>query len=197
MFEIDSAGATASNTFTDGDPATATPATIVSAEWLNSVQAELVAIVEGFGGTLDKATTNQIYTLLAAALSNGSTSFAGVLALLDSSGFTTGTDSSKALTASLFARAAAQPGYMKLPGGVILQWGYSTIPANSPGLTVTLPIALSQPLFTVMLGGNAAAPIINTYRLPTAVDFILQAWDVGGGVYGSTSYCSWMVVGKL
>ena len=41
------------NKFTDGDPATATPATIVTAAWLNDKQEELCNVVESAGITLD------------------------------------------------------------------------------------------------------------------------------------------------
>ena len=68
MFKIDSTGATASNTFTEGDPGVGTPATVVSAEWLNAVQGELVDLVVGLGGEPDKGTSDQIKTLLLSLL---------------------------------------------------------------------------------------------------------------------------------
>ncbi|BCF98056.1 hypothetical protein PPGU19_026250 [Paraburkholderia sp. PGU19] len=46
--------------FTDGNPATSTPATIVPAEWLNAVMMELVNVVIGAGLTLSKTTYNQV-----------------------------------------------------------------------------------------------------------------------------------------
>lgn len=46
--------------FTDGNPATSTPATIVPAEWLNAVMMELVNVVTGAGLTLSKPTYNQV-----------------------------------------------------------------------------------------------------------------------------------------
>jgi hypothetical protein len=46
--------------FTDGNPATSTPATIVPAEWLNAVMMELSNVVTGAGLTLSKPTYNQV-----------------------------------------------------------------------------------------------------------------------------------------
>src|ERR1700757_4803253 len=70
MYQIDNStaattqpAATAAGTagfFTDGNPATSTPATIVPAEWLNAVMMELANVVTGAGLTLSKPTYNQV-----------------------------------------------------------------------------------------------------------------------------------------
>lgn len=60
MFKIDSDGATASNTFTEGNAGTGVQATRVSADWLNAIQAELVNAVESAGLTLDKTDSHQL-----------------------------------------------------------------------------------------------------------------------------------------
>lgn len=65
MFRIDSPGATADNKFTEGDPATGTQATIVSDQWLNAVQEELAAAIEGDGHTLDKLDSGQLASVFA------------------------------------------------------------------------------------------------------------------------------------
>ncbi|WP_343661104.1 hypothetical protein [Ralstonia sp.] len=74
MYQIDSATAamtqpasTAAGTagfFTDGNPATATPATILPAEWLNAVMMELVNVVVGAGLTLAKGQFNQVLSAI-------------------------------------------------------------------------------------------------------------------------------------
>ena len=60
MFKIDSDGATVSNTFTEGDPALSIPATVVSDEWLNEIQGELVKVVEENDLTLTKGDATQL-----------------------------------------------------------------------------------------------------------------------------------------
>jgi hypothetical protein len=60
MFKIDSDGATINNEFTEGNPSLGVPATVVSADWLNAVQFELVNVIEFFGLTLDKMNSTQL-----------------------------------------------------------------------------------------------------------------------------------------
>ncbi len=60
MHRIDSVGATIDNQFTEGNPATGTPATRVAATWLNAVQEELAAVIEGAGLVLNKPNNAQL-----------------------------------------------------------------------------------------------------------------------------------------
>lgn len=62
MKRVDAAGAAPGNLFTNGNPATSTPATILEEEWHNTVQEELAVIVEDEGYTLDQtgADTSQV-----------------------------------------------------------------------------------------------------------------------------------------
>ncbi|ENZ79638.1 hypothetical protein M3795_16945 [Ralstonia pickettii] len=74
MYQIDNSTAattqpasTAAGTagfFTDGNPATSTPATIVPAEWLNAVMMELANVVTGAGLTLAKNQFNQVLSAI-------------------------------------------------------------------------------------------------------------------------------------
>ena len=61
MHRIDSSTATPDNKFTEGDPTIPVAATTVTADWLNSVQEELVKIVTEAGLELDKADTSQLW----------------------------------------------------------------------------------------------------------------------------------------
>ncbi|MFH2126350.1 MAG: hypothetical protein ABIK12_07515 [Pseudomonadota bacterium] len=70
MFEIDSDGHL-SNQFTDGDPQAGTPATVISAEWLNAVQNELVNVIEAAGIELDKNDSAQLLAALLALAGGG------------------------------------------------------------------------------------------------------------------------------
>jgi hypothetical protein len=71
MFRIDSAGATVDNRFTEGDPSLSIPATVVSDEWLNSIQEELIKPVEQMGLTLAKANEGQLWDSMLAFFLNG------------------------------------------------------------------------------------------------------------------------------
>ena len=61
MHRIDSSTATPDNKFTEGDPTIPVAATTVTADWLNSVQEELVKVVTEAGLELDKADTSQLW----------------------------------------------------------------------------------------------------------------------------------------
>lgn len=66
MHNIDTEG-NASGTFTDGDPMTSTPATVVDDDWLNAVQGEIVNAIQDSGGpALVKGNNNQLITRLKA-----------------------------------------------------------------------------------------------------------------------------------
>lgn len=56
--------------FNGGDPATNTKGTVVAADWLNGIQEELAAVVEGLGGTLNPADGNQVFDWLLASFAN-------------------------------------------------------------------------------------------------------------------------------
>lgn len=60
MHKVDSFGADPSNEFTEGDSGIPIPATRVGSKWLNSVQRELVEIVEDAGITLSDSVDDQI-----------------------------------------------------------------------------------------------------------------------------------------
>lgn len=67
MKRIDNATSVDSR-FTQGDPATGTPATIVPAWWLNQVQEELATVIEEAGIALDGEDTTQLYEAIAALI---------------------------------------------------------------------------------------------------------------------------------
>lgn len=62
MHKIDHPTATGDNQFTEGNPASGIPATVLTAEFMNMIQAELVALAEGLGMTLDSEDNAQIIT---------------------------------------------------------------------------------------------------------------------------------------
>jgi hypothetical protein len=56
--------------FTDGNPAGGIAATIVPAEWLNMVQAEIESVIQAAGITLNKSVSNQLATAIQSGLMN-------------------------------------------------------------------------------------------------------------------------------
>lgn len=70
MHRIDGAGHIG-NMFTEGDPLTGTPATVVTDDWLNEMQEEIMSVLTAAGITASKGTVNQL--LAAVVKKNGDT----------------------------------------------------------------------------------------------------------------------------
>lgn len=72
MHRIDGPGATEDNRFIEGSPTLGIPPTMVTADWANAVQEEVVAVIAGAGLVLNKAYNGQlkdaIETLITAAI---------------------------------------------------------------------------------------------------------------------------------
>lgn len=68
MHRIDGPGATPENMFTDGDPVAGTPATVVTDEFMNDVQEELISLLTAAGITPVKGTQDQVLKSLAKLL---------------------------------------------------------------------------------------------------------------------------------
>lgn len=64
MYRIDGPGATADNKFTDGDPVGGVQATMVTEDWLNDVQEELLSIMDAGGVLPAKGVRNQVLAAL-------------------------------------------------------------------------------------------------------------------------------------
>ena len=70
MHRIDTATATPDHKFTEGDPAVPVAATTVSAQWLNAVQEELVAVITGAGLELKKSDNGQLWQAIGRLITN-------------------------------------------------------------------------------------------------------------------------------
>lgn len=73
MHRIDGVGATVNNLFTEGNPP-ATPATVVTDDWLNDVQEAIANVIEAAGITLVKGTQTQLLSAIR-AISRGASSY--------------------------------------------------------------------------------------------------------------------------
>lgn len=112
MFPIDTPSATPDKKFTEGSPTGGVPATVVSATWLNDLQAELLAILSAAGVTPSKAQQNQVLKSLAGALK----------------------------AQPEFASQNGPNGYQILPSGQIRQYGVATITGGAAASIITMPI---------------------------------------------------------
>jgi len=101
-------------------------------------------------------------------------------------------------------QSLASSGYQKLPGGLILQWGSTTLTAASSGtadeLTVTFPIAFPTSVYGVypshiQTGGAISGGISHYTRAHTLTNFIAGLDDISSsGTYTETF--EWFAIGK-
>lgn len=134
---------------TNGNPATSEPATVLDADWVNSVQEELMAPILAAGLSPSKTTRNQLLQSLPNALASRPE----------------------------MAKDHSTAGYQRLPGGLVLQWGGNSVTGGSNTL-VTFPIAFPNNVLQVIPGVQAAAdsstPIGAGWQAVSASQFRLR-----------------------
>jgi hypothetical protein len=89
-------------------------------------------------------------------------------------------------------KSAAVPGYIKMPGGIIVQWGVISTSASS-GVTLTFPTAYTVGSVTVVtMGGNTSAVIGTTEASGTPLStVIVHSWSSGSTrVAGAAAWVS-------
>lgn len=126
MHRIDGAGATADNKFTEGDAATGVAATVVTGDWLNSVQEEVVGVILEAGITLDKASTSQLREAVE-AISAKAGGLAGTASALKIT--TTGTNATISVTADAIC-LKSDDGLQKVVGPVNVEINSAAVGVN-------------------------------------------------------------------
>lgn len=110
--------------FTSGNPSTATPPTVPTQDWCNTMQEELASVVEWAGLTLDKANHGQLLAALQAKFVLAAGGGAGSLLAVN--------------------------GWRRYSDGFIEQWGYVPASLTSEGTaSITFPIAFPTACFGV------------------------------------------------
>lgn len=142
MHRIDSSTATIDNKFTNGNPSTATPATVVTDSWLNAVQEEIVTVISAAGIALSKPNNAQ---LLAALQALFPATPAGVMAPFAGSAAPTG-------WLLCAGQAVSRTTYAALFTAIGTTWG-----AGDGSTTFNLPDMRGRvPAGADNMGGNAA-----------------------------------------
>lgn len=130
---------------------------VLSGQW-----ASVTLVSDGLSGWL----------LLRQAVPAATSGVAGISRLATTAETDAGTLSDVAVTPAglgIATRNYANPGYARLPGGLILQWGTATITTNQGSLVVTLPISFPGANWGVLItlssdGGNTAESVAVTAR---------------------------------
>lgn len=161
--------ANASGEFTSGNPGAGVDATLITAEWLNAIQRELVAVIAGAGITLDPVQDDQVLQAMRKLAQAGAVNYA-----LDAG-------SANVYTASyLPALTAFADGMAMRFKAKTTNTGASTFSPN--GLPPKPIVGLSH---AALQGGEIAADGMCTVIWSTALDKWILAVSSGGGAEAS------------
>lgn len=95
------------------------------------------------------AATKQYADALVAAISAATTGTAGLVELLTTAEFNAGTDATRAMVAANFTKSIAANGYIKLPGGVLIQWGKTANIANVATVNINFPVSFATAVYII------------------------------------------------
>ena len=93
-----------------------------------------------------------------------------------------------------FSSTQAEIGYLKLPGGLIMQWG-NISPANGE-VSVVFPIAFSSAVYSIQITLKGPGSPDNGLLAPDARNWTLSGFTLR--VWDQDSYCAatWFAIGK-
>lgn len=172
MHRIDTSTATPDHKFTEGDPAVPVAATTVSAEWLNAVQEELVAVITGGGLELQKSDNGQLFRAIGKLIGDKAP-----IATNDTAGLVKGSDAVSIGEDGSILLAGAVDGVRFNESGGISRYGVCDSAQAAQAKTVTIPGfrlvpgALAYVRFTH--GNTHAAPTLDvsgTGAKPLTID---------------------------
>jgi len=151
--------------FLPGDPATSTKGSPVKYWWLNAVQEELVAVVEGLGGTLDPEDNGQLFDWLLAsfAIKSGAASQlfrAALAAQFDSSSQVATTEFVKRALGNYSGRSALSATTTLTAAAI---GNFIGVAAAAP-FTVTLPLISQSPAGSRLEFANQGVALITIAR---------------------------------
>lgn len=181
MHRIDHSTAAPGGLFTIGDPIGGTPATVVTDDWLNSVQEEIVAVIDEAGIALDKPDNSQLLAAIESLIETRANAFQ------------TG-------DVILTMRPTASTGWVLCNDGTI---------GNAGSAATTRANADTQALYTLIWNAvsNTYAPVTGGRGVSAAADFAAnkplaltkmlgRALGIAGGGSGLTSRALGQTVGS-
>lgn len=160
------------NGFTRGNPQTGTPATDLDDDYFDMIQEELCRVVEESGEELDKAKHDQLLTALRSLLLSRSNPFGDIasdgpdaiatalsnLQLGEAAKRNVGTGANQIPDMNSFLCSLASNGYMKFPGGLIVQWANAGPLVGNSSALLSFPIPFpNQLLVAVPYTGSTVA----------------------------------------
>lgn len=185
MHRIDSSTATPDNRFTEGDPTIPIAATTVTADWLNGVQEELVAILSAAGITPNKASNVQVLSAILDLIADSTPGIAtsqkngigrpdGTTIIIDASGKYTVTTRPFILGEFYYFRhPSLRTGFAPCQGGIL-----ANAVTQYPELWAYLQTAEGQ----LLLKTEADWQAMSTATWATLADGTKVGWNGIGGV---------------
>lgn len=166
MYRIDAPGATEDNRFTDGNPATGTPATVVEAAWLNAVQEEIIAVLVEAGITPSKLSTTQLRdAIIAIATGGGSTIVASAVPIADAGSYFAGSEVEAALQELGAAIASGTTAANRIRRSVIQLTGAANNMANTHFENVVEISHSAATQYTILQDSTLSPPVGTTITL--------------------------------
>lgn len=153
------------NGFTGGNPQTGELPTALDQFFFDSLQEEICGVIEGGGIALNKADRGQMLKAMKA-----------MFPLL-----------------SQFGNSQASPGYQKLPGGLVIQWGTGAIP-TSGSATVSFPLLFTKGIFQLITPLDSSSS--NNYRVAVSTS-TLSTMTMTSTNTQNTTGVMWMAAGYI
>lgn len=177
MHRIDGPGATVDNRFTDGDPVGGVQATMVTDDWANDVQEELMSILTAAGIAPVKGDQDQVLAainqIIAAAIPayppDATVTAKGLVELATDAEATAGTDAARAVTPAGVKQAYAQKFNM-----VVVDEKASSVAGGNNAAgdnTRTLNTVRNNTIVGASLASNQITLPAGTYRVAASVPF--------------------------
>ncbi len=166
------------NGFTRGNPQTGTPATDLDDDYFDMLQEELCSVVEASGASLEKGRHDQLLTALRALLLSRKNPFGDIKS--------DGTVKTALENLGFGERLLEADGYFELPGGLLLQWGHSSIQATNATVRFKKPFNVTP--FIVLPHKITTDGRYVTSANYTLTSFSLYGWNGNGTVSNIDSY---------
>jgi len=166
------AAATPAGEFTEGNPVGAVPATPIKAVWLNAIQRELVAVIEGAGLTLDREDDGQVLAAVQRLVSTANTWESITAKPSTVAGFGIGdaftkNETTANIQAAIVALVASAPTALDTLKKLATALGNDANFATTVGNALALKAPLASPALSGMPTAPTAALGTNTTQLAT------------------------------
>lgn len=160
MHKINSTGATIDNEFTDGNPLTGTPATVLPASYMNTLQRELLAILAAAEITPNVSVDNQVLQAINSLIAGGGSAVtAAAVSVVDAGEYFAGTNVEAVLAELGESRANATTASSRIRRQIVALSGAANNMAGTHFENVVEISHSAATTYTILPDGSLASPI--------------------------------------